>query len=328
MESSDEEVFQNCCHALTFLATADHARHDEALTTLHDIFGSLCKRLDDLLSKKAQLEIEDESTESDEDDEKGSTEKIDNSISLTLQRLAVLSKRWPLVDLLQEAEEEAGEQSVGKLCDQIFQLANKELDIRKPFIEGEKLVIPPLWNMPSKSHKSAAEIVDSVLAILLSTTGWTVHKKVANLGSSSNEEVGEEPNAMLMMRKRLETILSLSFEQYLEDENVVSQEHRDFSETVQEVAGRVAADLRTLFPRDWQHSVNLKLRQVALIDDSHLIGGYARYLKAQEKKVLSYILDRKFASGLQTDIMLVLASRYRRKGRCRPMDRSSIAPAD
>eukprot|EP00977_Amphora_coffeiformis_P014558 scaffold4097_cov166-Amphora_coffeaeformis.AAC.15 len=287
MELSDKEVFQNCCHALSFLATADHARHDEALTVLHDIFGSLRKRLDDLIAKKGQLD--NESVESDgENDEESSAEKIDNSINLTLQRLAVLSKRWPLFDLLEEGEEEAGEESVDKLCDTIFQLATHELDVRKPFIEDEKLEIPHLWNKPSKAHKSAAEIVDSALAILLSTTGWTVHKKVAGLGPSSekrDEDAREEPNVMLVMRKRAETILSLSFEQYLDDENVVSEEHRDFSETVQEVAGRAAADLRTLFPREWQNSVHFILREVALVDDSHLIGGYARYLKAQEKRL-------------------------------------------
>ena len=274
---------------MSFLATADHARRDEALTILRDIFSSLRKRLDDLVSKKAQLENEDESMDSDDDDdEETSAEKIDNSISLTLQRLAVLSKRWPLADLLEEGDEDAGDESVDKLCDKIFRLTTHELDIRKPFIEGEKLEIPPIWEKPSKAHKSVAEIVVSVLGILLSTTGWTVHKKVAELGPSSeggDEGAGEEPNVLLVMRKRVETVLSLCFEQFLEDENIVSEEHRDFSETVQEVAGSASGDLRTLFPRELQNSVHSVLRGVALLDDSHLIGGYARYLKMQEKKV-------------------------------------------
>ena len=140
MESSDEIVLQNCCHTLSFLATADHARHDEAMTKLHDLLAALRKRLDELIAQKEEINARADESDSDQmdvDGEETSSENVDHLISVVVRRIATLSKRWPLADLLDERDEDE-EEVADKLCDQIFQLVTKELDVRKPITEEEE----------------------------------------------------------------------------------------------------------------------------------------------------------------------------------------------
>lgn len=287
MESGDSTVLQNCCHALTFLATVEHTRQDEAVSILHDILVSLRKRLEELARKRAQLD-EKEPEESDtEEDGDGGSGKIDHSISLVIRRIAVLSKRWPLADLIDESDVDEDE-IVDQLCQQIFRLTKHELDIRKPITEGDKTETPDIWKKPKKSHKPVAETVVAALDVLLSVTGWAVHKTAAELKVSSAAaklRVTEKANVLVAMRQRVVTLLSLCFEQYLEDSSAVSEEHLEFAQTVQEAAGNTGGDLRALFPRALKTCVYPVLSEAALVDDNLLIGGYVRFIRQQEMKV-------------------------------------------
>ena len=280
MESSDTIVLQNCCHSLSFLATADHTRQDDALSILHQVLASLRKRLDELAKKRA----EDTETRKDDIEESG---KIDLSIGLVIHRIAVLSKRWPLADLIDEGDEDE-DAIVDKLCDQIFRVAGHELEIRKPIMEGDKFEIPGIWKVESKSHKPVAETVVAALEVLLSAAAWAVRKMVAELQDSSGEMHSRAKggsNILVEMRQRVDKLVALCFEQYVDDSSEVSEEHFEFSETVQIAAGRTAGDLRSLLPRAFKDSVHVVLREAALVDDNHLIGGYVRFFRQQEKKV-------------------------------------------
>lgn len=285
MEASDERILQNSCHALSFLATADHARRDEAMTVLQDMLASLRSRLDELTTQKAQ--IEEHTDQSDDEDEDETLDKVDVSISLVLRRLAVLSKRWPLADLLED-DEQAEEAMVDSLCESVFKLTTRELSIRKSFMDGEVWVVPEIWKVPNKSHKMAADIIVASMTILLSTAGWAIRKNLveseASTASQKSRNDREGLNPFVTMRERLETILSLCFEQFIDGDGI-SDEHNLFADTVQEEAGRVSGDLRGLFPRDWRESIDPMLREAALVDDSHLIGGYVRFVHAHEEKV-------------------------------------------
>jgi hypothetical protein len=102
-----------------------------------------------------------------------------------------------------------------------------------------------------------------------------------------DDEAHEEDIAVLRMRDRLVNLLGLCFDQFLDDtENLIySDENVDFASSVQESAGRMASDLRTLFPREWSLAVDPVHRALALTGDSQLIGGFARYLKSREEDV-------------------------------------------
>jgi hypothetical protein len=103
--------------------------------------------------------------------------------------------------------------------------------------------------------------------------------------AAENDKLEHAALALVPMRDRMETILALCFEQFLDGDREYSKEHVAFATAVQEEAGRVAGDLRTLFPRGWTSSVHAGLREVALVEDSHLIGGYVRFVRSQENEV-------------------------------------------
>lgn len=288
-ESSDSEVLQNCCHSLSFLATADHTRHDDAVSVLHDVLASLRKRLEELAQKRSNVDktLEESDNEENEEDNEEESGKIDHSISLVLRRLAILSKRWPLADLFDEGDEDTDE-VVDKLCQRVFRVATDELEIRKPIMSGDKLEVPDIWKKANKTHKSATESVLAALDFLLSAAGWAMHKISAELKASPSEaksRAKESSNVLVVMRQRVETLLSLCFEQFMEDENFASDEHREFSEKIQGAAGHFAGDLRMLFPRAMKECKDEILSEAALVDDSHLIGGYVRFIRQQEVKV-------------------------------------------
>jgi hypothetical protein len=68
----------------------------------------------------------------------------------------------------------------------------------------------------------------------------------------------EEDIAVLRIRDCLVNLLGLCFAQFLDDTDnlIYSYENVDFASSVQESAGRVASDLRTLFPREWLQAVD------------------------------------------------------------------------
>jgi hypothetical protein len=292
MVSSDSVVLQNCCHSLSFLATADYARQDEAMAALRSIFGSLRERLGDLAEKKHKITSTDETDGSVKDQdarEEVSLEKIDHLISLILRRLAVLAKRWPLLDLLDEGDsDDDAVVVVDQLCDRVFRLTSYELKIRKPLKhDEEEVTVAKIWNESNVSHAYVVDTVQASLDILLSTAGWTLRKVTAELDSTTDgsDHYDGKENPLLVVRKRVDSILALCFEQYYEDPDIISPENRNFSDKVQEIAGRAAGDLRVLFPRAFKLSVHRILREAALVKDNHLVGGFVRFIRQQKEKV-------------------------------------------
>jgi len=90
----------------------------------------------------------------------------------------------------------------------------------------------------------------------------------------------------------LRRLLVLSFDQFLDDssfedaeESPFSAEHVTFSNYVQLNAGRVASDLRSLFPKENKNAESALLRACALQDDHHLIGGFYRFVRSKEDQL-------------------------------------------
>lgn len=294
MESSDQQVIQNCCHSLCFLAHASHSRQDDALAVMRDVFGALQERFSELMEKKDKLDSDDES---DDEIEESDIEKIDHSISLVLRRMAILSKRWPLVDLL-DGDSKEDEIEIDKLCDQIFEFTKNELDRRQPVSSNDAMRLPSIWKKTSKSHEYVVDSTQACLDILLSTAGWTVRKVEAELddhldsdddSSHASTVEDDEENPLIVVRRRIEVIISLCFEQFMLDIDNQSEDFRNFSHKIQTMGGRASGDLRTLFPRAWENSIHPLLRKAALVDDHTLVGGSVRYLRQQSKKVRYYL---------------------------------------
>jgi hypothetical protein len=266
------------------------------MAALRKIFASLRGRLAELLRAKEKLDAHSGTQAADSDDmkddghmdEESSMEQIDHSLSLVTRRLAVLSKRWPLMDLLGKGDEEQEDLVIDKFCDRLFRLVTRELELRQTtHDDGSQGPSPDIWEKYVKSHAHVAETVQASLDVLLSTTAWIVRKTEANLEIKEQvaEDGDEKPNLLVVMRQRIDMIVSLCFEQYIEEQDKQTAEQKQFSEILQKAGGRVSGDLRMLFPRQWSNSFYPVLREAALVEDSHLIGGLVRYVRQHNEKV-------------------------------------------
>jgi len=297
LESTDRTVLQNCALVVSTLAKGDHARSGEALLRLKEIAGSLRDRLSKLLGDKSKLtRAEDDGSDSDEDSEFSAAD-TEHAIALCLRRLGILSKRWYVADLLgDDSEENDGEHAVESLCTSIAEVVAKELQARKVTLDDEEaadttdIQLPEIWTCSdNRIHALVADSVSETLAFFLSTLAWALNKEITKIEAEKSPATPDpEKHLVISLRDGLAKLLALCFEQFIEEKEGAesfSEEHFAFSNTIQECAGRVAGDLRSLFPKELAEADFPFLPACALTNDAHLIGGYVRYLRSQEQKV-------------------------------------------
>lgn len=117
-------------------------------------------------------------------------------------------------------------------------------------------------------------------------------------------EIDYEKKLLIRMTLGQQKLLGLCFDQFLEDfdddegESIYSYEHIEFSNYVQIQAGKVAGDLRSLFPKELKDSESPLLRACALVEDSHLIGGFVRFFRSKEDHLAEANRGRKMKEEL------------------------------
>lgn len=234
---------------------------------------------------------------------------VENSILLCLKRWRILTKQCPVEYLFDEKEQDSDEEMEG-FCNTVAEAMAKRLQDRKPIVDDddeqddaetmatEKTIrVPEIWTKEdSRIHGAIAKSVNEALVVLLSITAWKLRDALLNRSKTefgnddddeSDDEVDVEDLTVLSMRDRLVKLLGVCFDQFLEqtEDSEYTEEHVEFASHVQAAAGRVASDLRTLFPKEWSNAVDPVRQALALTNDSQLIGGFARYLKQREDEV-------------------------------------------
>jgi hypothetical protein len=217
--------------------------------------------------------------------------------------------------LFEEATDEEEGEEVDDFYNTISEAIGKRLDDRKPIVEehgddetdtyAKSVIVPEIWKTEDIAiHPVVANAVNEGLQVLLCVLSWKLletlqsRKKGHSTTDGNNEEdskldmeleddVDVDDLAVGRMRKRLVNLLGLCFDQHLEETEdlIYSDEHVEFVSSVQASAGRIASDIRTLFPREWSQAADPVRRQLALTNDTQLIGGFARYLKSREPEV-------------------------------------------
>ncbi len=321
VESTDEQVLNEIAKSLSLLVQGDHARVADANAQLKRVAAALQERLMELFAesdpdKYASSTPQKESRRSRKKFSRrsGATTKsslnsdamssntketdVEHSICLCLVRWRVLLKAIPLSYLFDESEDD-DENEVEGFCKTISEALGKRLMDRKPFFDEDESqakstgssAVATVWKYhDSTIHAEVAKAIDSGLDVLLCILAWKLSEHMQN--RKENAEVGvidedqnEVPGDHLVARLRdiLAKLVGLCYEQFLDDTSgfVVSDEQEEFSSAVQTSAGRVASDLRTLFPREWSSAKDPTLRALAMTDDSHLIGGFVRYLHSR-----------------------------------------------
>lgn len=242
---------------------------------------------------------------------------IEHSICLCLIRWKVLLKAVPLSFLFEESEDDDdNENEVEGFYKTISEALGKRLMDRKPVLsEGDESqsestrsgLVATVWRSSDSSiHVEVAKTINYGLDVLLCIIAWNLSECLKR--TKENSDVGvvdkdndDEPGNLLVVRLRdvLAKLVGLCYEQFLDDVDgvVYSHEQEEFASAVQTSAGRVASDLRSLFPREWTSAKDSTLRALSMTDDSHLIGGFVRYLHSRE--------DEFEDKGTRRDVTLV-----------------------
>ena len=283
----------NCVLAISCMARKNHARTDEALLRLKNIAVSLRCRLVALFSEKNKLR----EASAVPDDEDGAAAARDNehAIVMVLRRLATLSKRWDVAELLADGSDSyAADREIEALCDSIGIDIKGELKARVPEnFENGFQKITDIWKCAdSRLHEYVAESVREAFAFLLGVVAWRLDKEIELIEGTTTEDV--KNHIVLCMRERITKLVVLSFELYARRESSFPAEYLDFANQVQGHASMVAGDLRVLFPKKWASAESPLLRACALSDDRIMIGGYNRFFLLNEEKVRFHVCSPSF----------------------------------
>lgn len=178
-------------------------------------------------------------------------------------------------------------------------LDRRPLDDRPTGDDGTKTVatVRTIWvDEDPNVHQVVSKGIDMALKVLLllvaNELGDTLEKLNDPPAKSSDQtvvksyEIDVDDLLVVRMRDKLVKLLGLCFDQHVvEIEEVeITDEQHEFAASVQNAAGRVASDLRTLFPQGWSTAADPVRKVLALTGGpelSHLIGGFARWVQFQ-----------------------------------------------
>ena len=142
-------------------------------------------------------------------------------------------------------------------------------------------------------------------------------------GEEDDESVDD--HVVIRLRNGLLSTLEACFAQYIpssydkdDGESTVvqhSEEQHSFADFVQLAAGKVTADLRTLFPKEYAHAASPLLRSFALQEDGRLIGAYVRFLDSKDdllrdNEATSSVQEKKLSQSLLYPMGRALAANW------------------
>mmetsp|Transcript_4445 Transcript_4445/g.12822 ORF Transcript_4445/g.12822 Transcript_4445/m.12822 type:complete len:1392 (+) Transcript_4445:134-4309(+) len=340
LESTDEEVLAAIAASLSVFVQGDHARVADVKAQLKRVATNLQDRLMELfaesdpdsasVSKSKGSKRRKSNRRSDASMGSQSASEtifsnsrevdIEHSICLCLQRMKILMKEVPLSLLFDEDRDDDDENEVEGFFKTLSEALGKRLLDRKPRLDDEDDAdttrtpsIAEAWKADDPEiHSEVAKAVDIGLDVLLCIVAWnlrdTYQEHIENTEfGTMDTDVDSSDLPVVRLRDGLANLIGLCYEQYLEDVPglVYSDEQVEFASTVQTSAGRVASDLRTLFPREWSKAKDLALRALALTNDHHLIAGFVRYLNSRKDEFEANDPDEDFLRA--RDLLLPIA---------------------
>ena len=311
LQSNDEKVLVNAALSLTFLCKGDHARAVEAKSAMKKMIGELRDRT--LLHLSLDTDDQNKDNKAREgtwawNQKNDGTKFIDKNYSLyfNLKRIGVLSKRLDLSDYIENNEDDSSEE-IEKFCNFISDgLVHRLTSFKAKVVESKNgdddnfdANDNQLWKEDDKKMlQISALVVHEGLQFLLSTVAWKVRSMQEDNGlmvegnellRSIDEEATSESRSVdhvcIRLKNRLITLVELCFEQHLpevEENDNYSDAQVEWSNSMQEVGGQIASDLRSLFLKEWSNASSPLLRAAAITEDSRLIAGYIRYFQTKE----------------------------------------------
>jgi cohesin complex subunit SA-1/2 len=305
LQTTDETVLTNAARSIAYVCDGNHARSNDAraqvtklVTELRDRICSQLSQQDSPKSSKAKNRRR-SSTET-------SAISIDAESALcnNLDRARILSKKVDFSSFLGDDFS-----SLEELCQFIAEGITrrlKSLQVARPIDDEETVATcKERWESIDENMVYIMPcIVRSGLAVILNSTTWRMHKVLHEDGlmsrnhtsnhkgyvsESDDEDMSDimEDHELLRLRNHLISLVELCYDQYVLDEEDCSSLQVQWSNAIIEVAAQVGSDIRTLFMKEYIFAKSPLLHALAITDDSRLVGGYARFVRAKEQEVSS-----------------------------------------
>lgn len=258
---------------------------------------------------------------------------IEHSIAQVMARFKVILMECQAKYLFEKTEEKDLDELEGVegLYNTISEAMGKRLLDRRPLNDsgtqddGTKSVAtvrtiwrdedPDIHGVISKGIDLSLKVLLLLAANELSDTLEQLNDGTHKLSSDqaaveSEEKLHADDLLVVRLRDKLVKLLGLCFDQHVVESDDVefTDDQYEFAASVQTSAGRVASDLRTLFPQSWStayHPIRKILALTGGAEVSHLVGGFARWVQFQEDAMESR--DEVASKKLVNDALLPLA---------------------
>jgi cohesin complex subunit SA-1/2 len=351
LQSNDEKVLVNSALSLASLCEGDHARAVEAKTALKKTIGELRNRILVHLSADEENEIEKDKNlnspgkatlkieSKDDSSTRPISKEIDKNYALyfNLKRIGVLSKRIDVSDYIGNNEDTNDhiEEFCNFICDGLAQRLTTYKVKVSGNDEGKGIDTEPkesVWKeKDQRLLRVAALVVHEGLQLLLSVIAWKVKSmqeehqlfldedELIKAAKEHDKSEDDSDHISIRLKDRLIVLVELCFEQHLpesEEDDLYSLAQHEWSDSIQEMGGLIASDLRSLFMKEWSNASSPLLRAAAITEDSRLIAGYIRYFRSKESEMLlnSDITDKEkeeAARSLLLPLVRGLASNWK-----------------
>jgi hypothetical protein len=332
IDSTDEQVLQNIAQTLSQWVEGDHTRVSEVKINIKRLSGALQDRLMELFresdpdnegDREKKSPRRNRSKKSDgstigESSMFSSSQEVDteHSISLLMLRWKTLLMECKATYLFEKADEDEDEDEIEGLFFAISEATGKRLSDRMSRhdreVEDDAATIattPTIWKDDDPDiHEAVSQTINRALRVLLVIVSQELLETLESrkdFETSGNDDdidmnVDEHNFPVLKMRDNLLRVLGLCFDQHLPEVDGVeySGEQQEFATSVQDGAGKVTSDLRTLFPSDWSNGSDPVRRALALTGGQNLetlLAGFVRWFQSRQES-----MNAKEETGLNT----------------------------
>lgn len=304
LQTTDEIVLTNAARSIAYVCDGNHARSNDARAQVAKLVTELRDRICTQLSQQDSPKLSKARNRRPSSTENSGI-SIDGETALcnNLDRARILSKKLDFSSFLGDDFS-----SLEELCQFIAEGITsrlKSLQVARPIDDEETVATcKERWESIDENMVYVIPcVVRSGLAVILNSTTWRMHKVLHEDGFSRNhmsnqkgyvsesddEDMSDivEDHELLRLRNHLISLVELCYDQFVLDEDDCSSLQVQWSNEIIEVAAQVGSDIRTLFMKEYIFAKSPLLHALAITDDSRLVGGYARFIRAKEQEVSS-----------------------------------------
>jgi cohesin complex subunit SA-1/2 len=306
LQSTDSDVLDNIIRSLMHLSKDGHARSLEGKLAFRKIVSGLCRCIQSQLCPKTDVENGNasprrRSSRNSQVSSNGSEVDAELSLYYDLQRLSSLARSLDVLNCRSDDDKHVFEKICSTVADGLTKRLNEGKSILHDEDASESSISSHLWETDSILSAVTAATVEHGLLFLLYALAWSLKKAISDegvvlvddLNEGDNDSIGQteedySTHKVLILRNQLISLVEKCFDQRLiEGKEPYTSAKKIWSTRIQHSGSVIAADIRTLFPKEWSNADSAFLRSVALINDQKLIGGFTLFFRSQENNEVS-----------------------------------------